>query len=88
MNAYIDRVAETERVKQRKRSRVERSAGDVPMKPGNDEPMADRHAVASGEEEKQHEENRMRDIHMGKTVPETTDEEQPDESRKTVRFEQ
>ena len=31
MNAYKDRIAETERVKERKRARVERSAGDVPM---------------------------------------------------------
>ena len=32
--------------------------------PGNEEQMADRHAVASGEENKQHEVNRMRDIRM------------------------
>ena len=37
----------------------------MPMKPGSDEPMADRHAVASGEEEKQHEENRMRQKRIG-----------------------
>ena len=42
MNAYIDRVAETDQVKERKRARVEREAGDVPMEPGNkdDEQMA------------------------------------------------
>ena len=34
MNAYTDRNAETERVKERKRARVERGAGDVPMEPG------------------------------------------------------
>ena len=34
--------------------------------PGKDEQMADRHAVASGEEKNQDEENKMRDIHMGK----------------------
>ena len=77
MNAYKDRVAETERVKERKRARVVRGAGDVPMEPGNEERMAGRHAVASGEDirenqhedihiaedERQHDENRMRDIH-------------------------
>ena len=35
MNAYRDRIAETERVKERKRARVERGAGDVPMEPRN-----------------------------------------------------
>ena len=33
---YKDRIAETERVKERKRARVERGAGDVPMEPGFD----------------------------------------------------
>ena len=53
MNAYKDRIAETERVKERKRARVERGAGDVPMEPGNrdDDQVAVRHAVASGEEQ-------------------------------------
>ena len=42
MNAYKDRVAETERVKERKRARVERGAGDVPGVSENrdDEQMA------------------------------------------------
>ena len=50
MNAYIDKVAETERVKQRKRARVERGAADVPVEPRNrtDEQVAVRHADASG----------------------------------------
>ena len=50
MNAYKDRIAETERVKERKRAREERGAGDVPMEPGNraDEQVAVRHADASG----------------------------------------
>ena len=57
MNAYKDKVAETERVKERKSARVERGAGDMPVEPRNEEQqMADRHAVASGEEEKQHDE--------------------------------
>ena len=50
MNAYKDRIAETERVKEMKRARGERGAGDVPMEPGNrdDEQMAVRQVVASG----------------------------------------
>ena len=35
MNAYKDRVAVTERVKERKRARVERGAGDVLVEPGS-----------------------------------------------------
>ena len=35
MDAYKDRIAETERVKERKRAQVERGAGDVLMEPGN-----------------------------------------------------
>ena len=50
MNAYKDRIAETERVKERKRARVGRGAGDVLVEPGNrdDEQMAVRQADASG----------------------------------------
>ena len=33
MNACKDRIAETERVKEKKRVRVERGAGDAPMEP-------------------------------------------------------
>ena len=92
MNAYKDRIAETERVKERKRARVKRGAGDVPMEPGNrdDEQMAVRHANTSGGEitENQHEENRVRDIHVSKRGSEAASEDQPDKSRKTVRFEQ
>ena len=49
-NAYKDRIAETQRVKERKRARVERGAGDVPVEPGNrdGEWVAVRHADASG----------------------------------------
>ena len=36
----------------------------------------------------QHEEERMRDIHVGKRGSEAASEEQPDKFRKTVRFEQ
>ena len=89
MNAYIDRIAETVRVKERKRARVERGAGDVLMEPGNrdDEQMVVRHADASGGDitENQHEENRMRDIHVGTRGSEAASEEQPDKLRKTTR---
>ena len=46
MNAKKDRIAETERVKERKRARVERGAGDVLEELGDtdDEQVAVRHA--------------------------------------------
>ena len=44
MSAYKDRVAETQRVKEWKRARVERGAGDVPMEPRSEEQVADRRA--------------------------------------------
>ena len=74
MNAYKDRIDETERVKERKRARVERGAGDVSMEPGN------RDAIT----ENQHEETRMRGIHVGKRGSEAASEEQPDKLRKTA----
>ena len=92
MNAYKDRIAETERVNERKRARVERGAGDVPTEPGNtdDEQVAVRHADASGGDirENQHEEDRMRDIHVGRRGTDAAGEERPDKLMKTVRFEQ
>ena len=92
MNAYKDRIAATERVKERKRARVERGAGDVPRVPEkrDDEQVVVRHADASGGDirENQHEEDRMRDIHIGKRGSEAAGEEQLDNLRKTVRFEQ
>ena len=79
-------------MKERKRAPVERGAGDGPIEPGNrdDEQVAVRHADASGGDiiENQHEEDRMRDIHIGNRGSETANEEQSDNSRKTVRFEQ
>ena len=56
----------------------------------DDEQVAVRHADASGGDikENQHEEDRMRDIHIGKRGTEVAGEEQPDKLRKTVRFEQ
>ena len=70
MNAYKDRIAETERVTERQRARVERGAVTVPRVPENrdDERMAVRQADASGGDirETQHDENRMRNIHVGK----------------------
>ena len=80
------------KTKERKRARVERGAVDVPTEPGNraDEQVAVRHADATGGDirENQHEEDRMRDIHVGKRGSEAAGEEQPDKLRKTVRFEQ
>ena len=56
----------------------------------HDEQMAVRHADASGGDitENQHEENGMRDIHVGKIGSEAASEDQPDKLRMTVRFEQ
>ena len=58
-----------ERVKERKRAQVERGAGDafVERRNRDEEQMAVRHADASGGDitENQHEENVMRDIHVG-----------------------
>ena len=50
MNAYKDRIAETQRVKERERARVEQGAGDMPMEPRNrdDDQVAVRSANASG----------------------------------------
>ena len=57
------------------------------MEPEKEKQMADRHAVASGEDERQHFENRMRDIQIGKRGSEAASEEEPDKLRKTVLFE-
>ena len=64
----------------------------MPVEPGNrdDEQVAVRHADASGGDIMgiQHEEDRVRDIQIGKRGPDAAGEEQPDKLRKTVRFEQ
>ena len=79
------------RVKERKRAQVERGAGNV-FEPGNryDGQVAVRHSDASFGDirENQHEEDRMRDIHIGRRGPEATGKEQLDKLRKTVRIEQ
>ena len=74
--------------KSERRARVQRGAGDVPVERRSEEQMADRHAVAAGEDERQREEKKMRNIHVGKRGSETANEEDPDNVRKTVRFEQ
>ena len=63
-------------MKERKRARVERGAVNVPEEPGNkdDEQMAVRHAMFL--------------IHIGRRGSETENEEQSDNLRKAVRFEQ
>ena len=85
-----DRIAETQRVQERKRVRVEGSAGDMSGEPGNrdDEQVAVRHADASGGYimENQHEEKRVRDIQVIKRGSEAAIEEQIDKWRKTVRL--
>ena len=53
------------------------------MEPGN---RADEHG--GDIRENQHEEERMRDIHVGKRGPEAAGAEHPGKLRKTVRFEQ
>ena len=92
METYEDRIAETERVREKRRARIERGAVDVPEEPGNraDEQVAVRHADASGGYiiENQHEEDRMRDIQVGKRGSEAASEEQSDQWRKTERFDQ
>ena len=53
------------------------------VEPGNEEQKAGRLAVASVAEEKQHEENTMRDVHIGKRESETANEApQYDSSKK------
>ena len=70
METYDDRIAETERDRERRRARIERGAVDVPEEPGDkdDEQVAVRHADASGGyiKENQHEEKIMRDIQVSK----------------------
>ena len=56
----------------------------MPTDPRNGEQMADRHAVASGENEREHDENGMVEINIGKRGLETAHEEQPDNLRNTV----
>ena len=77
MSAYKDRIAETERFKERKRARVERGAVDVPVELGrrDDEQVALRHADASGGDitENQHEEDRMRHPRWQKRIRGSTE---------------
>ena len=78
MNACKDRIAETERVKERKRARVERGAGSV----------STWERGADGGVEETHEGNIMRDVLVGKRGSETGNKEQSDNLRKTLQFEQ
>ena len=75
-----------------RRARIERGAGDLPEEPGDkcDEQVTVRHAGASGDcsIENQHEEKRKRDMQVNERGSEATNEEQADEGRKMVRFEQ
>ena len=79
MDTYKDRIAETERVKERNRARVERGAVEVPVEPRNrdDEQVPVRHADAAGGYiiENQHEEKREREIQVNERGSEATNEE-------------
>ena len=77
METCKDRIAETERAREKKRARIERGTGDVPMETGN---RAVRHADASGGDiiENQHEGEIMRDIQVSKRGSEAASEEQSD----------
>ena len=83
MKTYKDRIAERERVREKRRARIERGAVDVLEERGdkNDEQVAVRHADASGGYiiENQHEEKRMRGIRVNKRGSGATSEEQLDE---------
>ena len=88
MNAYKDRIADTVRVKDRKRARVERGAGDVPMEPRNRDDDRWRFDMRTQLAVTSHEPDRMRCIHVGLRGSEAAGEELLDKLRKTVRFEQ
>ena len=76
----------------REKKRVAQGAGDVPMESGTEvmsrwrSDMRTHLSVTS--EKTQHEEDRVRDIQIGKRGPEAASEENPDKLRKTARFEQ
>ena len=78
-------------MKEKKRAREDEGAGGAPMELRNreDEQMEVRHADASGGDitGNQHEEDRMRDIHVGKRGSGAACEEQLDKLRKTVQCE-
>ena len=87
MNACKDRIAETERVRERRRARRERGAVDVPGEPENrdDEQVAVRHEDALGGyiTGNQHEEKLMRYIQVRKRGSEAASEEHSEKWRKT-----
>ena len=69
-----DRVAERKRVREMRRARIERGAGDVPEEPGDkdDEQVAVRHASGGHIIENQHEKKRKRDIQVSGAVKAST----------------
>ena len=88
MSAYKDRVAQTERLKERKRARVERGAGDVLVEPG----IKSRCRIDIRSHLAKKRENTKRTERVMSTLAKKDRrqqiEEQPDRLRKTVRFEQ
>ena len=90
MNAYEDRVVEDRASEKRGKELELREVQEMCLWNPGTEQVAGRHANASGGDitENQHEENRMRDIHIGKRGSEAAREEQRDKLMETVRFEQ
>ena len=90
MKTCKDRIAERKRLREKRRARIERGAGDAAEEPvnKNDEQVAVRHADASGSyiTENQHEEKRMRGIRGNRRGSGATSEERLDEWRKTERI--
>ena len=79
MNAYKDRIAETEQVEERIRElELSEVQGKCPWNPGMELMSSWRFDMwthlAVTSEKTQHEEDRMRDIHVGKRGPEAAGE--------------
>ena len=70
MDTCEDRIAETERVREKTRDRIERDTVDVPEESGDkdDEQVAVGHADASGSMDNQHEVKKMRNIQVRKRI--------------------
>ena len=87
-----DTFAERKRVQENRKARMEQGAGDMSEEPWDkdDEQVAVRHADALGVyiTENRHEKERKRDIQVNERESEATNEEQTDEWRKKVGFEQ
>ena len=86
-----DRVAERKRVREKRRARIERGAGDTPEEPGikmMSRWRFDMRTHLTVTSQNQHEEKLQRDIQVNERGSEATKEEQTDEWKKMVRFEE